>query len=81
LNSGNLANIFNGNVIGSASASNIIGSTITFGQVATKQFQPFAGTVVINSSGTLRFSATGVVGGWYGSWDIETSNDKSWREA
>lgn len=74
LASGNLANIFNGNLVGSASASNVISSSITFGQLATKQFQSFSGTVVITSLGTVRFSASGFVtanGGDNTTFDLE----------
>jgi autotransporter-associated beta strand protein len=74
LNSGNLANTFNGNLIGDASASNVINSSISFGQVATKQFESFLGTVVITSLGTVRFSSSGIIsanGGDNTTFDLE----------
>ncbi|MDR3456660.1 MAG: autotransporter-associated beta strand repeat-containing protein [Verrucomicrobiae bacterium] len=74
LSSGNQANIYNGNLAGTASSSNLINSSITFGQLATRQFQSFLGTVVIQSLGTVRFSASGAVtvnGGDNTTFDLE----------
>jgi autotransporter-associated beta strand protein len=74
LNSGNLANLFYGNITGGASSSNVINSSITFGQLAVKQFESFLGTVVIQSLGTVRFSSSGAVaanGGDNTTFDLE----------
>ena len=61
IGSGNLANAYNGNVLGTATSTNLINSSITLGQTAVKQFAGFPGTVVIGSLGTVRFSASGAL--------------------
>jgi autotransporter-associated beta strand protein len=57
-NSGNVADAINGPVTGSASATNLIIGPVSFGGNNIQQFQNFAGTVQIQSGGSIRFSAT-----------------------
>jgi autotransporter-associated beta strand protein len=74
LGSGNLANTFDGTLAGGVSATNIIGGSLTFSQLGTKQFEPLLGTVVIASGVSLRFSTAGVVsanGGDNTTFDLE----------
>jgi autotransporter-associated beta strand protein len=74
LNSGNLANLFTGNVLGDATASNVVAGPITFNQLDTEQFGSFSGTVVITSAGEIRFSSSDIVtlnGGDQAFFDLE----------
>src|SRR6185369_14586534 len=59
------ANGFSGLVIGSSTATNIIGGTtqVTFSPSNLKQFQSLTGVVQVASGATLRFSAATLVGG------------------
>jgi autotransporter-associated beta strand protein len=58
LEADNLADTLTGTVAGGASATNQIISPLSFGGVNVEQFENFTGTVQVESSGAIRFSAT-----------------------
>ncbi len=54
----NLGDTISGPITGSASATNSITGSVSFGGVNLQQFQNFSGTVQVQSGGGIRFSAT-----------------------
>jgi autotransporter-associated beta strand protein len=69
-----LGNAYGGSFVsGDANSTNVIESAVSFNDPANKQFQSFAGTVLIDNGAQLRFSATplGTNGGDNTTFEIE----------